>query len=76
MAHYPIPLTLSRNDNAKRLMLAFCVTATFMVIESLAAYFRLSGATTADAGHMLTDAAALLFALLAYSLRVVLQCAP
>lgn len=53
------------DDNAKRLLLAFGVTATFMVIEVIGGLVSGSLALLADAGHMLTDAAALLFALLA-----------
>jgi cobalt-zinc-cadmium efflux system protein len=54
-----------QDDNAKRLTLAFGVTATFMVIEVIGGLVSGSLALLADAGHMLTDAAALLFALLA-----------
>jgi cobalt-zinc-cadmium efflux system protein len=46
-------------------MLAFGVTATFMIIEVIGGLVSGSLALLADAGHMLTDAAALLFALLA-----------
>ena len=53
------------DENAKRLMLAFGVTATFMVIEVIGGLISGSLALLADAGHMLTDAAALLFALIA-----------
>lgn len=60
-SHTPSP----GDDNAKRLMLAFGVTATFMVIEVIGGLVSGSLALLADAGHMLTDAAALLFALLA-----------
>jgi cobalt-zinc-cadmium efflux system protein len=55
----------SGDDNAKRLMLAFGVTAIFMVIEVIGGLVSGSLALLADAGHMLTDAAALLFALMA-----------
>lgn len=51
--------------NARRLLLAFAVTATFMLIEVVGGLISGSLALLADAGHMLTDAAALLFALLA-----------
>ncbi|AMO48601.1 transport system permease protein [Enterobacter sp. FY-07] len=51
--------------NARRLSLAFGVTAVFMLIEVAGGLFSGSLALLADAGHMLTDAAALLFALLA-----------
>lgn len=55
----------SQDDNAKRLLLAFSVTAVFMVIEVIGGLVSGSLALLADAGHMLTDAAALLFALIA-----------
>ncbi len=65
MAHSHSHSHAPGNDNAKRLMLAFGVTATFMVIEVIGGLISGSLALLADAGHMLTDAAALLFALLA-----------
>jgi len=55
----------SSDANARRLLLAFTVTAVFMVIEVVGGIISGSLALLADAGHMLTDAAALLFALLA-----------
>ncbi|WP_039055192.1 CDF family zinc transporter ZitB [Enterobacter sp. Bisph1] len=51
--------------NGRRLLLAFIVTVVFMVIEIIGGLVSGSLALLADAGHMLTDAAALLFALLA-----------
>lgn len=63
MAHSHTPS--ASDDNAKRLMLAFGVTATFMIVEVIGGFISGSLALLADAGHMLTDAAALLFALLA-----------
>lgn len=65
MAHTHSPSHTSGDDNAKRLLLAFSVTATFMVVEVIGGLISGSLALLADAGHMLTDAAALLFALLA-----------
>lgn len=53
------------DGNGRRLLLAFLVTAGFMVIEVIGGLISGSLALLADAGHMLTDAAALLFALLA-----------
>ena len=53
------------NGNSKRLLAAFVVTATFMVLEVIGGLISGSLALLADAGHMLTDAAALLFAFLA-----------
>ncbi|POP46041.1 cation transporter [Superficieibacter electus] len=53
------------NSNARRLLLAFSVTAGFMAVEVAGGLIANSLALLADAGHMLTDAAALLFAFLA-----------
>ena len=55
----------TEDKNARRLLLAFCVTAGFMVVEVAGGLISGSLALLADAGHMLTDAAALLFAFLA-----------
>lgn len=57
--------SLPDDENARRLLLAFVVTAGFMVLEVVGGLISGSLALLADAGHMLTDAAALLFALLA-----------
>ncbi|MCU6670674.1 CDF family zinc transporter ZitB [Enterobacteriaceae bacterium H4N4] len=65
MAHTHSHEPSSQDQNAKRLMLAFGITASFMVIEVIGGLVSGSLALLADAGHMLTDAAALLFALLA-----------
>lgn len=55
-----------QNDgNGRRLLLAFIITAGFMLLEVGGGLISGSLALLADAGHMLTDAAALLFALLA-----------
>lgn len=51
--------------NRGRLLAAFSVTALFMVAEVVGGWLSGSLALLADAGHMLTDAAALLMALLA-----------
>ncbi|MGK3116642.1 CDF family zinc transporter ZitB [Candidatus Pantoea formicae] len=53
------------NGNRTRLAAAFGVTAVFMVAEVIGGVVSGSLALLADAGHMLTDAAALLMALLA-----------
>ncbi|WP_437608434.1 CDF family zinc transporter ZitB [Erwinia sp. V71] len=53
------------NSNQKRLLAAFSVTALFMLAEVIGGLLSGSLALLADAGHMLTDAAALLVALLA-----------
>lgn len=55
----------AEGGNSRRLLLAFLITAGFMVIEVIGGLISGSLALLADAGHMLTDAAALLFALLA-----------
>lgn len=65
MAHTHSHAPSSQDQNAKRLMLAFGITASFMIIEVIGGLVSGSLALLADAGHMLTDAAALLFALLA-----------
>lgn len=67
MAHSPSHSHRSAdaNANARRLMLAFIVTALFMLLEVVGGIVSGSLALLADAGHMLTDAAALFFALLA-----------
>lgn len=53
------------DGNGRRLLLAFIITAGFMLLEIVGGLISGSLALLADAGHMLTDAAALLFALLA-----------
>lgn len=53
------------DSNSRRLLWAFAVTALFMVAEVIGGVLSGSLALLADAGHMLTDAAALLVALLA-----------
>ncbi|MCX8965427.1 CDF family zinc transporter ZitB [Erwinia psidii] len=53
------------NGNRSRLLAAFIVTAVFMTAEVAGGLLSGSLALLADAGHMLTDAAALLLALLA-----------
>ncbi|MTD26787.1 CDF family zinc transporter ZitB [Erwinia sorbitola] len=54
-----------KDTNRSRLLAAFTVTAIFMVAEVAGGLLSGSLALLADAGHMLTDAAALLLALLA-----------
>ncbi|WP_158700184.1 cation diffusion facilitator family transporter, partial [Cronobacter dublinensis] len=53
------------NSNSKRLLIAFLITAIFMVLEIAGGLLSGSLALLADAGHMFTDAAALLVALMA-----------
>ncbi|RLM21127.1 zinc transporter ZitB [Brenneria alni] len=60
MAH-----THAESGNSKRLLAAFIITTTFMVAEVIGGLLSGSLALIADAGHMLTDAAALFVALLA-----------
>ncbi|HHG8774579.1 TPA: CDF family zinc transporter ZitB [Raoultella planticola] len=55
----------SEDNNLRRLLQAFIVTAGFMLVEAIGGVLSGSLALLADAGHMLTDSAALLFALLA-----------
>ncbi|AKU94940.1 Cobalt-zinc-cadmium resistance protein CzcD [Labilithrix luteola] len=50
---------------ARRLLIALVLTATFLVVEAVVGFFSHSLALLSDAGHMLTDAGALLLALVA-----------
>ncbi len=59
MAHSCFP-HLPEDKNARRLLLAFVITAGFMVVETIGGVISGSLALLADAGHMLTDSAALL----------------
>lgn len=54
-----------QDSNVRRLFWAFVITALFMVAEVIGGLVSGSLALLADAGHMLTDAAALLVALIA-----------
>ncbi|CND98525.1 CDF family zinc transporter ZitB [Yersinia nurmii] len=54
-----------KNSNSKRLLIAFIVTTVFMVAEAIGGWLSGSLALLADAGHMLTDSAALFIALMA-----------
>ncbi|MGL5698784.1 MAG: cation diffusion facilitator family transporter, partial [Kluyvera sp.] len=65
MAHRQDSHATPDDGNARRLLLAFGVTAGFMIVEAVGGVISGSLALLADAGHMLTDSAALLFALLA-----------
>ncbi|CBA20133.1 CDF family zinc transporter ZitB [Erwinia amylovora] len=56
---------MKKDGNRSRLLAAFSVTAVFMLAEVAGGLLSGSLALLADAGHMLTDAAALLIALLA-----------
>lgn len=50
---------LRRDGDRRALWIAFVITALFMIAESIGGYLSGSLALMADAGHMLTDAAAL-----------------
>lgn len=63
--HSHSPAQAPDSGNARRLRWAFIVTAGFMLVEAVGGAISGSLALLADAGHMLTDSAALLFALLA-----------
>ena len=67
MAHYHSPTEehMHADVNARRLLAAFVVTAVFMLAEIIGGLWSGSLALLADAGHMLTDAAALLVAFIA-----------
>lgn len=54
-----------QDGNSKRLLIAFAVTTLFMVAEAIGGWLSGSLALLADAGHMLTDSAALFIALMA-----------
>lgn len=54
-----------RASERRRLKLALALTAVFMVAEAVAGFMANSLALVADAGHMLTDAAALALSLFA-----------
>jgi cobalt-zinc-cadmium efflux system protein len=56
---------ISSSTPARRLALALALTATFMVVEIAAGWMTKSLALLSDAGHMLTDAGALVLALFA-----------
>lgn len=63
--HAHQPPAMGRAGDHKRLLAAFCITGMFMLIEAVGGWLSGSLALMADAGHMLTDTAALLMALLA-----------
>lgn len=48
---------LPEDNNARRLLYAFGVTAGFMLVEVVGGFLSGSLALLADAGHMLTDTA-------------------
>lgn len=65
MAHSHSHSHAPDSGNQRRLAIAFVITALFMVAEVIGGLISGSLALLADAGHMLTDTAALLVALLA-----------
>lgn len=54
------------SDNEGRVLLAFFITFSFMLVEAVGGYISGSLALLADAGHMLTDAAALALSYMAF----------
>src|SRR5690242_21412756 len=54
-----------RAEDRRRLLLVLTVTVTVVLVEAVGAWWSGSLALLADAGHMLTDAAGILVALLA-----------
>ncbi len=53
-------------DNAKRIRLVFIITTLYAVVQAVGGWLSGSLALIADSGHMLSDSAALLLALIAY----------
>lgn len=53
-------------DNERRIRLVFLFTASYAVIQAIGGWLSGSLALIADSGHMISDAAALLLALIAY----------
>lgn len=56
------------SDNERKVLLGFSITFTFMIVEVVGGLISGSLALIADAGHMLTDAAALALAYAAFRL--------
>lgn len=59
--HHPVTQT-----NERRVTLVFCLTAGYALIQAVGGWLSGSLALIADSGHMVSDAAALLLALVAY----------
>ncbi len=53
-------------DNERKTLLSFFLIFVFMIVEAIGGYVSGSLALLADAGHMLTDAAALALACMAF----------
>lgn len=62
--HHHVPDVSPKNE--KVVLVAFLVTLTFMIVEAVGGLIAGSLALIADAGHMLTDAAALALAWAAF----------
>ena len=54
------------SDNERRIRLVFLMTVGYAGVQAVGGWFSGSLALIADAGHMVSDAAALLLALIAY----------
>jgi cobalt-zinc-cadmium efflux system protein len=64
------PPRTATGRHRRRLVIVLCLTASVMVFQAVGAWVSGSLALLADAGHMLTDAAGLLIALVAASLAM------
>ena len=63
-AHAPA----ATQDNERKMLIAFLIIFSFMIVEAVGGYISGSLALLADAGHMLTDAVALGLAYVAFRL--------
>lgn len=63
--HHPVDVTL---NNERRVRMVLIVTASYALIQVIGGWYSGSLALIADSGHMLSDAAALLLAIIAYRL--------
>lgn len=64
-ATFAVQAYVNKNANGRKLMLATVLTPGFAGVEALAGWWSGSLALLSDAGHMVTDSAALLIAALA-----------
>lgn len=55
-------------NNIRRIFWVFCITAIYAVVQAIGGWWSGSLALIADAGHMFSDSAALLLALIAYKI--------
>ena len=62
--HSHVPQVTTQNE--RKVLLAFAITFSFMLVEAIGGYLSGSLALLADAGHMLTDAGALALSYLAF----------